>query len=219
MTGLDGLPRDVAVRIAQDPIEPGVFGILRPVLSTRQHFRSLSGAHPRVLAHEHAHIRRRDNLWSALHMAVEALFWFHPLVWWLGGRILEDRERACDEAVIDSGCDPEVKAESLLQCRQPPRAKPLPVCAAGSGLKRRVAGIMTHDVLRNLTAAHKIVLACLAVAAIAVPIATGLAAARPIRAQESPAPPPQFDAVSVKPNDPKDSRIGVFPSPGRLGRA
>ncbi len=221
VTGLDGLPRDVAVRIAQDPIEPGVFGILRPVLLLPASiFRSLSGAQLRaVLAHEHAHIRRRDNLWSALHMAVEALFWFHPLVWWLGGRILEDRERACDEAVIDSGCDPEAYAESLLQvCRQYLAQSPRFVAyAAGSGLKRRVAGIMTHDVLRNLTAAHKIVLACLAVAAIAVPIAAGLAAARPIRAQEPPAsPPPPPDVVSVKPNDPKDSRIGMYPSPGRL---
>ena len=41
-------------------------------------------------------IRRRDNLTTAIHMGVEALFWFHPLLWWLGARLMEERERACD---------------------------------------------------------------------------------------------------------------------------
>src|SRR5256885_6358871 len=35
--------------------------------------------------------RRRDNLVGAIHMVVEAIFWFHPLVWWLGGRLIEER--------------------------------------------------------------------------------------------------------------------------------
>jgi beta-lactamase regulating signal transducer with metallopeptidase domain len=34
-----------------------------------------------VVAHEVCHVRRRDNVATALHMLVEALFWFHPLVW------------------------------------------------------------------------------------------------------------------------------------------
>jgi len=37
-----------------------------------------------VIAHELWHVRRRDNLAAALHMIVEAIFWFHPPVWWLG---------------------------------------------------------------------------------------------------------------------------------------
>ncbi len=37
-----------------------------------------------IVAHELCHIRRRDNLVMAIHLAVESLFWFHPLVWWVG---------------------------------------------------------------------------------------------------------------------------------------
>ena len=40
-----------------------------------------------VLAHELAHVRRHDNLWASLHMVVEAVYWFHPLVWWIGARL------------------------------------------------------------------------------------------------------------------------------------
>ena len=70
-------------------LEPGVFGIFRPVLWLPAGIADrLDGAElEAVLAHELCHIRRRDNLFSALHMLVEALFWFHPLVWWLGARL------------------------------------------------------------------------------------------------------------------------------------
>ena len=71
-----------------------------------------------ILAHELMHVRRHDNLTAALHMLVEAVFWFHPLVWWMEQRMVEERERACDEAVIQMGGQPEAYAESLLKaCR------------------------------------------------------------------------------------------------------
>src|SRR5665213_2229284 len=50
-----------------------------------------------ILAHGLCHLRRRDNLTAAIHMLVEALFWFHPLTWWIGRRLVEERELACDE--------------------------------------------------------------------------------------------------------------------------
>ena len=174
-------PRDAArgsVLISNEAVEPGVFGVLRPTLILPADILdSLSRAQlDAVIAHELSHIRRRDNLWSALHMAVEALFWFHPLVWWLGARMLEDRERACDEAVLDAGCDPEAYAHGLLQvCRRYlSRTSAFVSCAGGSDLKRRVTGIMTHHVLRNLNVAQKALLAALGIGAIALPIAAGL---------------------------------------------
>jgi beta-lactamase regulating signal transducer with metallopeptidase domain len=39
-------------------------------------------------------------------MLVEAVFWFYPLVWWLGARLVDERERACDEEVVALGKDP-----------------------------------------------------------------------------------------------------------------
>ena len=67
------------------------------------------------MAHEVCHVRRRDNLTAALHMLVEAAFWFHPLVWWLGARLVAERERACDEAVLRLGRRPEAYAEGILK--------------------------------------------------------------------------------------------------------
>ena len=63
-------------------------------------------------------MRRRDNLTAALHMAVQAIFWFHPMTWWIGTRLVDERERACDEEVLRSGCQPDVYAGSILAvCR------------------------------------------------------------------------------------------------------
>jgi len=52
-----------------------------------------------ILAHELCHFRRRDNLTAAIHMLVESLFWFHPLVWWISHRLSELSELACDAVV------------------------------------------------------------------------------------------------------------------------
>lgn len=213
--------REVPVFVSGEFPEPAAFGILHPaVLLPASILHSISGTQlDGVIAHEVCHIRRRDNLWSAMHMTVEALFWFHPLVWWLGARMLEDREFACDEAVLEAGCDPEAYAESLLQvCRHYLSRSPAFVsCAAASDLKRRMAGIMTYDHLRNLNRLQKTLLTALGIIIIAAPIAGGLAAARPEQAQEQqPAGVLRFEEASIKPNNPKDPRVGAFPSSGRL---
>jgi beta-lactamase regulating signal transducer with metallopeptidase domain len=111
---------------------PGVFGILRPVLwlpagiGDRLDDAELEA----ILAHELCHIRRSDNLLAAIHMAVEAIFWFHPLVWWLGSRLEEERERACDEEVLRMGGEPQIYAESILKVCEFYLASPV-ACAAG----------------------------------------------------------------------------------------
>jgi beta-lactamase regulating signal transducer with metallopeptidase domain len=68
-----------------------------------------------IMAHEICHLRRRDNALAAAHMLVEALFWFYPLVWWLGARLNAERELACDESVLASGKSPQVYAEAILK--------------------------------------------------------------------------------------------------------
>jgi bla regulator protein BlaR1 len=79
-----------------------VFGILRPVLLWPAGIseRLVDAQLEAILAHEMSHVRRRDNLAAALHMLVEAVFWFHPLVWWIGARLVEERETACDHEVL-----------------------------------------------------------------------------------------------------------------------
>ena len=79
-------------------------------------------------------------------MIVEAVFWFHPLVWWISARLMEERERACDEGVLELGSEPQVYAESILKtcefCVESPLA-----CVSGvtgADLKKRIVRIMTQ---------------------------------------------------------------------------
>ena len=125
-----------------------MFGILRPVLLwPRDIDMRLDDAQVHaILAHELAHVRRRDNLTAAMHMFVEAVFWFHPLVWWIGARLVDERERACDEEVVRLGNDPHVYAESILKTCQFYVESPL-TCVpgvTGSDLKKRIERIMSH---------------------------------------------------------------------------
>jgi beta-lactamase regulating signal transducer with metallopeptidase domain len=108
------------VRITSGDLTTGVFGILRPVVILPG--KVMEVLEPQqlqaVLAHETCHVRRRDNLTAALHRCVEVVFWFHPLVWWLGANLLREREAACDEAVVDDGHEQGVYAEAILNaCR------------------------------------------------------------------------------------------------------
>src|ERR1019366_7255218 len=95
----------VPIVASGDSLEPGVFGIFRPVLLLPENIadKLTPSQLDAVIAHETFHVHRRDNLTATLHMFVEAIFWFHPLVWWIGARLVEEREHACDEAVIESG--------------------------------------------------------------------------------------------------------------------
>ena len=92
----------VPVKSASSFLEPGLVGIWRPVILLPHGLSQqlTQGEMDAILAHELCHLRRRDNLLAAMHMLVEGLFWFHPLVWWIGGRLVEERERACDESVV-----------------------------------------------------------------------------------------------------------------------
>ena len=95
----------VPVKSSNTMIAPGVFGIFRPVLVMPEGIadRLPPAQLDAIIAHELCHVRHRDNLAAAIHMFVEAIFWFHPLVWWLGARIVEERERACVEEVLQLG--------------------------------------------------------------------------------------------------------------------
>jgi len=66
-----------------------------------------------ALRHEAAHIRRGD-LWINLMAHITcAVYWFHPLVWMAAGRLKEEQESACDDAVLSAGFEPALYAEAL----------------------------------------------------------------------------------------------------------
>jgi beta-lactamase regulating signal transducer with metallopeptidase domain len=143
-------------------IEPGVFGIRRPVLLVPEGISDrLAPAQLRALiAHEHCHVRHRDNLTAALHMAVEAVFWFCPVVWWIERRLIDERERACDEYVLRSGSTPHDYAEGILEvCRFATEPPPAFVAGVtGSDLARRIRSILREEIGRPLGGLRAVVL-------------------------------------------------------------
>ncbi len=176
-----GVRRPVPLRLSQTLMEPGIFGIFRPVLFWPQRLSDrLNDEHMEaILAHELMHVRRRDNLTASLHMVAEALFWFHPVVWWMERRMVEERERACDEAVVQMVGKPEAYAESLLKACRFCVESPL-TCVSGitgADLKQRVVQIMTGRVVRKLTMTKKLLLLAVALGVVAVPIVLGQAKA------------------------------------------
>jgi bla regulator protein blaR1 len=169
----------IPVRHSAGLREPGVVGIIRPVLLLPAGIESrLTTAQlAAVLEHELSHVRRHDNLTAALQMLVEALFWFHPLVWWIGARLVDERERACDEAVVRSGSDRHAYAQGILTVCRMYVASDL-VCVAGvsgADLKTRLEAIMKKDEVKELGVARRLALGGFALAALAGPIAVGLA--------------------------------------------
>jgi beta-lactamase regulating signal transducer with metallopeptidase domain len=168
----------VPVKKTRTVMEPGLVGVLKPMILLPEDIESrLSAAELRTaLAHEICHLRRRDNLSSALHMLVEALFWFHPLVWWIGRRLNVEREHACDEQVLASGHVPQVYAETILKVCKFHTQSPL-ACVpgiSGADLKKRMEMIMEDRISMRLNAAKKLLLAGCAALAIAAPITVGL---------------------------------------------
>ncbi len=229
-SGLSSLEIDFPIPVVTSAaaMEPGVFGILRPVLllpegiaeplagrraasagrapfgesATRSHRvagERLTAAQLRaILAHELCHVRRRDNLWASAHMVVEALFWFHPLVWWIGARLVEERERACDEAVIAAGEDPEAYAEGILAACKLYLESPL-ACVAGVGggnLRQRVERIMGEWAPRELGMARRALLGAAGLVVLVMPMAVGFLRAPVVRAQEAAR--PKFEVASIK---------------------
>jgi uncharacterized protein (TIGR03435 family) len=187
-------------------LEPGVFGIFRPILwlpagiAHRLEDAELEA----ILAHELCHIRRRDNLLATLHLLVESIFWFHPLVWWLGARLEEERERACDEEVVRLGGEPQIYAESILKVCEFYLASPV-ACAAGvtgGDLKKRIEGIMSNRLIRELGFGKRVLLTLLAAVAVGAPIVVGVLHPPRLRAQPGPA----FEAASVQIAGPESSQ-------------
>ena len=220
------IPATVEVRSSPGLLEPGVVGLFRPILLLPEGIaeRLRPPQFEAVLAHELCHVRRRDNLTSAIHMIAEAVFWFHPLVWWIGARLIEERERACDEAVLSLGNEPRDYAEGILNVCKSYLESPLSCVSGvtGSNLKKRMQAILTGDAPSRLTFAKKLALAAAGMATLAVPIVVGIISAAHVRAQSQPGilqsaamVIPKFEEASIKPCE--AFRSGKVPeSPGRL---
>lgn len=196
----------VRLALSDSALEPGIFGIVHPVLILPAGIseRLTDAQLEAVMVHELCHVRRHDNLAAALHMLVEALFWFHPLVWWLGARLVDERERACDEEVLRLGKDPQTYAESIVKICEFYVESPL-LCTSGvtgSNLKKRVEVIMQNRTPMNLNFARKFLLGSVGSLVVAVPLIVGLLHATQTNAQSQSITSIKgaFDSIYLQPN-------------------
>lgn len=122
---------------------PFVMGILRPRIYLP--FSLDPSALDYVLAHERAHIDRRDNLSKLVGFLILAVYWFSPLVWLAYALFCRDIERACDERVISAYDAPARKAYSLalLGCSVQSRSVLFcPVAFGELGVKSRIKSVL-----------------------------------------------------------------------------
>ena len=197
-----------------------MFGIFRPVLLVPEGItdRLTQAQWKSILAHELCHVRRGDNLTAAIHMAIEAVFWFHPLVWWIGRRLVDERERACDEEVLMTVGDPEDYAEAILNVCKLYVQSPI-LCLSGvtgSGLKKRIQAIMTGRSAVDLNCGKKVALAVAASAALALPTVIGMMNVPLSQAQSGIAATPKFEVASIKPSVGGSLGTNIRLSPGGL---
>ena len=174
-----------------------------------------------VIAHELSHVRRRDNLTAAIHMVVEAAFWFHPFVWWIGARLVEERERACDEAVLSLGGEPRDYADAIVSVCKLYIESPLTCVSgiSGADLKKRIVRIMARHVGLRMSLGRKLLLGAAGLLAVAVPVVFGVLHATQTRAQsqvgDSANKLPAFEVASIGPNH-SESGFATFGVPGML---
>lgn len=124
---------------------PFVFGVVKPNIYLPMHMDEGTAAY--VIAHECAHLARRDHWWKVLGYLVLALHWFNPLVWVAYILFCRDIELACDEKVV-RGLDGAARADysqALLSCAAPKRAVAACPLAFGEGnIKMRVKSALHY---------------------------------------------------------------------------
>lgn len=133
------LPRPVLLLESDQIATPAVVGLGHPriLLPVGLAQGDSPAALDHVLAHELMHLKRRDTGLGLLMVILQALHWFNPLVWYAFHRLRQDRELACDEAVVTTfGTDIQAYGETLLAFT---RTRPDHRCLPGSlGLGTRV---------------------------------------------------------------------------------
>jgi TonB family protein len=131
-----------------------------------------------VLAHEIAHITRGDWLVQTAAEVGKAIYWFNPLFWAACARLRYESERACDDAVMNTGVTSHVYATELLELarsfgRHRQAWLPAPAMAARpSNLERRVRAMLNARLDRGPITRGGRWASALALVAITLPIAT-----------------------------------------------
>ena len=131
------LPR---IWLTKDIGQPFVWGLLRGSVYLPVDFTDLdSPQHNRtVMVHELSHIIRYDAAINLLQILAQAIFWFHPVVWWTNKKIRQEREKCCDEMVVAQfSTDPEHYTDAIVEALTAERqsAHPVPSLAIVGSVK------------------------------------------------------------------------------------
>ncbi len=186
-----GLRLDVRLVLSEGRVGPGVWRTLRPVVVLPAEMAGQLDDEEleAVLLHELAHAERRDNLWSNAQAALACVFWFHPVVWLVGRMLLAERERACDERVLESGGQAGAYASGILKvvrfCSGWSLAG-VAGAAAGSNLRRRIESIMRGNEQAKTRTLYRLLPAAAAAAALAFTALAGLFGAGPSALAQQP---------------------------------
>ena len=136
---------DRTVRLCDHIDSPFILGIIRPKIYLPSHLDSLTAAH--VLAHERAHLMRRDHWWKPLGFVLLSVYWFNPVLWLAYILLCRDIEQACDEKVVQALDMDGKKAYSLalLQCSAPRKLiTACPLAFGEVGVKKRIQSVLHY---------------------------------------------------------------------------
>ena len=172
---------------------PTAIGWLRPyILLPVTALTGLSEAQiAAILAHELAHISRRDYLLNIFQTAVETLLFYHPAVWWVGRQMRFEREHCCDDMAVAVCGSAFEYASALAEMEQIRDRIPAPALAAtGGDLLGRIRRVLGREDHRSRSSGG------IAAAALALSIATAVVSLYGAP-QEAP---PAFEVASIKRN-------------------
>jgi len=145
--------RSVILLQSADDVMPATWGWWRPVILLPAAADQWPLERQRVvLLHELAHVKRWDCLTRMITRIVCAVYWFNPLVWLAARRMCVERERACDDLVLNGGLKASDYASHLVEIartfRRVPQAAAIAM-ARSSGLERRVTALLDGRRNRN----------------------------------------------------------------------
>ncbi len=138
------LRRPVRLIESLEAVTPMVVGFFKPVILFPA--QALSGLRPEevesILAHELAHVARRDSWSNLTQIVAETLCFYHPAVWWMGRRTREEREMAADDLALKVCSDSRVYVGALLRLAETEMGSRLALAAQGGDLLARARRIL-----------------------------------------------------------------------------
>lgn len=185
------------VKQSERVVSPFVLGVIRPVIYLPYGISDDDLEH--VLAHEQAHIRRKDHWWKPIGFLLLSVYWFNPLMWVAYVLLCRDIEAACDEKVI-KGMEKEPRraySTALLNCSVHRRSiAACPLAFGETGVKSRIKNVMNY----KKPAFWTILLAVVAAIIAAVCLLTNPADSGEEKPNDTAYPVPVVNITTIDPN-------------------